>query len=279
MRAHIGLRPRPGSRTRWTAEGGGTRKSRIQHPFRLAENEGDPPSNHPWKGLTLARSHRHPSTRAGLWLAWAIALLAAAPAAAGVIRGSVHVPGGGTVTAAIDAYPGRACALPGAHMAPRGVVTDAVVYVEQAPASVPGEDDPPPTLAQKDQMFVPRVLAIAAGTSVGFPNLDPIFHNVFSLSPVRRFDLGRYPRGHSKQVVFTRPGLVNVYCDIHSSMAAFILVLPHHVFTRPDAQGAFALPELPAGHYVLHVWHPDLGDRRRDVDVPARGGVDADVSF
>jgi len=197
-----------------------------------------------------------------------------------VIRGVVHVPAMQMGLGAGDAYPGRAAALPGLHVAPHGLVTDGVVYVEHAPDGV--AEDPPgpsPKLAQKDQMFEPRVLAIATGTVVDFPNMDPIFHNVFSLSPVRRFDLGRYPRGHSKQVLFTKPGLCNVYCDIHSNMAAFVLVLPHHAFARPDARGAFALPELPAGHYVLHAWHPDLGDVRREVDVPARGAVDVDLTF
>jgi plastocyanin len=209
-----------------------------------------------------------------------VALLHATPAGAGVIRGVVRVPAARTGTAAADAYPGRAAALPGSHIVPHGLVTDAVVYVEHAPDGV--ADDPParpPTLAQRDQMFEPRVLAVAAGTVVDFPNMDPIFHNVFSLSPVRRFDLGRYPRGHSKQVRFTKPGLVNVYCDIHSNMAAFVLVLPHHVFARPDAAGAYMLPELPAGHYALHAWHPDLGDVQREVDVPARGPVDVDLAF
>jgi len=136
-----------------------------------------------------------------------------------------------------------------------------------------------PQLAQKGQRFVPRVLPIAAGTTVDFPNMDPIFHNVFSLSPVKRFDLGRYPRGHSKRVTFATPGLVNVFCDIHSSMAAYVLVLPHHAFAQPDSAGAFTLPEVPAGRYVLHVWHPDAPAATRSVEVPAAGDVSLEVTL
>jgi plastocyanin len=147
------------------------------------------------------------------------------------------------------------------------------VYVSAVPAGTPAPADStgPHTLAQKDQRFAPRVLPITVGTTVDFPNFDPIFHNVFSVSPVRRFDLGKYAQGKSRRVEFDREGLVNVFCDIHSSMAAWILVLPHHVFAQPAADGTFRLPDLPPGHYRLMVWHPDLPTRQRDVDLPAAG--------
>ncbi|HTM57788.1 MAG TPA: carboxypeptidase regulatory-like domain-containing protein [Candidatus Udaeobacter sp.] len=224
------------------------------------------------------------SAIARLLLAFAAAgWLAVAPAAhAGVIRGTLHVPGARPAAVTPDRYPGRADAMPGMHAAPRGLAGDAVISVDHVPADADARivsTAPRPRLAQKDQSFVPRVIAIATGTEVDFPNLDPIYHNVFSLSPTRRFDLGKYPQGHSKTILFPRSGLVNVYCDIHSSMAAFILVLPHHGFTRPHADGAFALPDLPAGHYTLQVWHPDLGTLTREVDVPASGDVVLDLSF
>jgi len=169
------------------------------------------------------------------------------------------------------------------HAVARGEVTDAVVYVEQIPeqvdsalAAAPG---PRPQLAQKNEAFVPRVVAVAVGGSVDFPNLDPIYHNVFSLSTTRRFDLGKYPRGRSKAVVFDRLGLVNVYCDIHSEMEAFVLVLPHHAFAQPGADGAFALPALPPGRYWLHAWHPDLREIVRAVDIPEQGDASVELSF
>src|SRR5262249_17366538 len=164
-----------------------------------------------------------------------------------------------------------------------GVPSDAVVSIERIPAAIESTltRDPGavPQMAQKDQAFVPRVLAVAAGAAVDFPNLDPIFHNVFSVSPVKRFDLGKYPRGHSRRLVFGKVGLAQVYCDIHANMAGFILVLPNHAFARPDNSGAFALPELPAGTYALTVWHPDLPELHRSVEVPESGEVRVDFSY
>jgi len=206
------------------------------------------------------------------------------PATAGVIRGTLRVPAAASpASASMNAYPGHADALPGVHRVAHGVVTDAVIYVDPIPASVESTlaalPSTTPRLAQKDQCFVPRVIAIAAGASVDFPNMDPIYHNVFSLSPTRRFDLGKYPKGSSRRVEFRKPGLVNVYCEIHSNMEAFILVLPSHAFTRPTATGEYALPDLPPGSYQLHVWHPDLGTQTATIEVPATGDVLQSVNY
>ena len=209
---------------------------------------------------------------------------ASLPAFAGVIRGTVRVPSG-TPAPRVEmvAYPGRADAMPGMHGGARGLASDAVIYVDRVPARAESllarHPGPEPKLAQKDQCFVPRVVAVAAGSRVEFPNLDPIYHNVFSLSPARRFDLGKYPRGDTRHVLFSKSGVVNVYCDIHSDMAAFVLVLPNHAFARPASSGEFALPDLPAGSYVVHSWHPDLGEQTLNVDVPATGSVMANVSY
>lgn len=168
-------------------------------------------------------------------------------------------------------------------MAPRGALRDAVIYVEQVPPAadsvIAAADTVAATLAQVDLAFVPRVLSIAAGDTVDVPNFDPVYHEVFSLSPIKNFELGRLAKGQSKQVIFDRPGLVNVYCGIHSSMAAFVLVLPHHVFARPDDSGAFALPPLPPGTYTVCVWHPDLRGLRREVRLEADVDVVLDLSL
>lgn len=207
------------------------------------------------------------------------------PTCAGVIHGTVTVPPRTVpaVAASMNAYPGRVGSMAAMQVIERGRVGDAVLFVDRVPAraesALAASRGEMPRLAQKDQCFVPRVVAIAAGMKVDFPNLDPIYHNVFSFSPARRFDLGKYPRGNSRQVVFPKPGLVNVYCDIHTSMEAFVLVLPHHGIARPSVTGDFALPDLPAGHYVLHAWHPDLGEQKVGVDIPASGDVTADVRF
>ncbi len=206
----------------------------------------------------------------------------AAPAAGGVIRGTVRIDHAAKSSSPANAYPGRASALPGGSKTVRGLPSDAVVYIASSPAEAEsvfaGWHHATPKLAQKDQSFVPRVLAVAAGTQVDFPNLDPIYHNVFSLSPTKRFDLGKYPRGHSRTVKFPKPGLVNVYCDIHSDMAAFLLVLPHRGFAQPGANGAYEFPELPPGSYRVTLWHPDAEGETRDVVVPRAGTVTCDFA-
>lgn len=203
-----------------------------------------------------------------------------APVAAGVVRGSVHVPSMEQEAPAPNAYAGRASSLPHVMTMTHGAPGDAVVWLERVPSAADTASPAPhPKLAQKDQCFQPRVLPVAVGTTVDFPNLDPIYHNVFSASPIKRFDLGKYPRGHSKSVTFDRAGLVNVYCDIHSHMEAFVLVLPTHVFAQADTDGHFALPPVPPGNYTLHLWHPDLHEVKREVVVPADGDLTLELGW
>ena len=112
---------------------------------------------------------------------------------------------------------------------------------------------------QRNETFVPHVLAVRTGTIVDFPNSDRIYHNVFSLSPTRRFDLGRYAVGRSKAVRFDRPGVVRVFCDIHSHMSAFILVFSHRYFAVTQPDGTF---QLPAGACRARTCSP-AGSRAR----------------
>ncbi|HYM80055.1 MAG TPA: hypothetical protein VEY91_01435 [Candidatus Limnocylindria bacterium] len=108
----------------------------------------------------------------------------------------------------------------------------------------------------RNRQFVPRTRAIPAGSTVRFPNADPIRHNVFSVSSSNRFDLGLYGTGRGKSQALKQPGLVRVFCNVHRQMAAWVMVLetPHH--GAPDAEGRFALEGVPAGAGTLHVWHP-----------------------
>jgi plastocyanin len=219
-----------------------------------------------------------------IWCALALAIpCLAAPAVAGVVRGVLRPPAiVPAAPAARSAYSGSLHALPGSHAHPAGRVADAVISIEGLPAAAESTLTPepvPPQLAQQNQSFVPHVLPVAVGSTVVFPNFDPIFHNVFSVSPGKRFDLGKYPRGHSRRVRFDRPGVIQVYCDIHSNMAAFIVVLPSRAFTQPDDAGAFALSELPAGEYTLRVWHPDYPPLSRRIRVPKRGDLDLDLGY
>jgi plastocyanin len=214
-------------------------------------------------------------------LAILLLLVLARTGGAGTITGTLRVPAVSSGTSA-NPYPGRASALPGRHEVPHGLATDAVVYVEKISAKAESllvEDPSGRVLAQRNQAFSERVLSCVVGTTVDFPNQDPIFHNVFSVSPVKRFDLGKYPRGHSKQVTFKKPGIVQVFCDIHPSMACFIVVLPNRAFTRPKDDGSFALPKLPAGTYSVKAWHPDFDEQVRTVKVPASGEAPLDLEF
>lgn len=124
-----------------------------------------------------------------------------------------------------------------------------------------------PTMGQKDMMFVPSVLAVAVGTTVSFPNNDPFFHNVFSYSKTRRFDLGRYPKGKTADVTLDKPGIISVFCEIHFSMRAYIHVLPTPYFTVSDEKGAFRIPNVKPGDYTLHVWQENLPELQRPVSV------------
>lgn len=133
-------------------------------------------------------------------------------------------------------------------------------------------------LRQVDKRFVPAVLPILVGTTVEFPNEDIIYHNVFSLSRVHPFDLGIYEQGASRSVTFDETGLVNVYCNIHSQMAASILVLANPLFTVTDQDGHFVLRDVPQGGATLRTWSP-RGRRwpERRIEVTADGVVDTEL--
>lgn len=155
-----------------------------------------------------------------------------------------------------------------------------VVYLEEAPRGA-FEDlaGGRARINQINEQFVPRVLAITTGTIVDFPNSDRIYHNVFSLSKPRTFDLGRYAQGRSRAVRFDRPGIVRVFCDIHSHMSAWILVFNHPFFATTDEDGRYAIPNVPSGVYSLAVWHETLPLETRRIVVPESGAIDVDFSL
>lgn len=124
-----------------------------------------------------------------------------------------------------------------------------------------------PAMAQKDMMFLPSVLAVAVGTTVSFPNQDPFFHNVFSYSRTKKFDLGRYPRGRTQEVTLDRPGIIKVFCEIHYSMRAYIHVLETPYFAVSDDRGSFRIPAVRPGDYTMHVWQENLPELIRPITV------------
>jgi plastocyanin len=152
-----------------------------------------------------------------------------------------------------------------------------VVYLETAPrGAFDTREGGRVAMEQRNETFVPHVLAVLVGTTVDFPNLDRTYHNVFSLSKENRFDLGRYARGYSKSVRFDRPGVVRVFCDIHSHMSAFIVVFGHRFFAATDDQGRYRIDDVPPGTYTLVVWNDGQTRESREVRVPDQGAVEAD---
>src|SRR5215470_10320058 len=132
---------------------------------------------------------------------------------------------------------------------------------------------------QEREAFAPRVVAVTRGSTIDFPNADPFFHNVFSLSSALTFDLGRYPMGRQKSVTLPNPGLVKVFCHIHSQMSASILVLDHPYFAMPDVDGSFTIPNVPPGTYTIVGWHERIGERASSVSVKPGGSSSIDISL
>jgi plastocyanin len=126
-------------------------------------------------------------------------------------------------------------------------------------------------LEQKNRRFEPDVVVIPIGSTVSFPNLDEIFHNVFSLSKPKSFDLGNYPKNQTRLVTFDKPGVVFVNCHLHPNMAAAIVVTPNRYSVRAEPSGKFLLPNVPPGKYKLVAWHKAAGFFRQDVEVSAKG--------
>ena len=182
-------------------------------------------------------------------------------ATAGIVRGKVTLPAGGASASAAG---------------------EVVVFVDSLPQQVArtwGRRARVSRVTQAHQGFVPRVLVTTAGTTVQFRNRDGVYHNVFSVSQAKHFDLGKYPPRAVNQVTFDRPGIVPIFCDIHPGEAGWIVVMPHRFFAQPARDGSFELPRLRPGRYTLHVWHPTLGEVKRPVEVPPRGDVHVAVGF
>jgi plastocyanin len=198
--------------------------------------------------------------------------------ATGTIRGRVDVRPSGSMEIRPDV---AALGMHPAHDRPDR--RRSVVYLETAPrGAFDPSEEPRARMDQLNESFVPHVLPIIAGTTVDFPNDDSTYHSVFSLSKPRPFNLGRYAAGRSKSVRFDQPGIIRVFCDIHSHMSAFILVFAHRYFAVTDEDGRYRLPNVPAGSYTLAVWNETVrGDppRRAIAIAPEGGDIDADFTI
>jgi len=140
------------------------------------------------------------------------------------------------------------------------------------------EDSQTLQIAQLGETFIPHVLPIVKGSTVEFPNQDPIFHNVFSLSGTKSFDLGRYPKGDSRSVAFDQVGVVPVFCHLHSDMSAIVMVLDNPYFDVPGPDGHYQIDNIPSGSYTLVAWHERSEQVEQQVEVIAGQTLELDIT-
>lgn len=207
------------------------------------------------------------------------AALAAATAAGGTISGVVKAEGKriDAPESSGSAYESRQYKF--LERLDYSELRDFVVHIEGPVAGDPG----PPTnrgevVAHKNATFLPYVLPIAAGTAVAWPNRDDIFHNAFSFSEAKPFDLGYY-KDEVRTVVFDKPGRVDVFCSIHKNMHCIVLVLENSFFAKTDERGRYAIRDVPPGTYRLRAWHERMPPQVREVTVPADGDVRVDFTL
>ena len=200
------------------------------------------------------------------------------PDASGIVEGTVRLETRrGSDPPMLGPYSRRRYRPPsraGASSSPRDVV---VFLLADGTSASPASDTA--RIVQRDRTILPHVTAIRAGTPVSFPNEDDVYHNLFSLSEVHPFNLGRYPPGETRVEVFDEPGVVRMFCDIHSEMTGVIRVLDTPHFTRPDDEGSFRLPNVPPGLHRLVVWHESAGSDTVAVQVPDGGVARVELSL
>jgi plastocyanin len=134
-------------------------------------------------------------------------------------------------------------------------------------------------VSQKRAMFTPHILPVMVGTTVEWPNKDDIYHNVFSYSEAKSFDLGLYKDPVVKSVTFDQPGQVDVFCSIHANMSCVVLVLQNPYFAVSDEQGGYTIKNVPPGTYRLKAWHERLPSQSLEITVPETGAVKADFTL
>lgn len=224
----------------------------------------------------------HARTALGAMLAAAVAAVAllssgldaAQPPSAGAIRGRLDIRRLATLPQPRPSVSDLGGRQP--HGAPD--MRRGLVYLDVAPRSAFDDREPGrAVMDQRNETFVPRLLAVQTGTTVDFPNSDSTYHNVFSLSRARRFDLGRYAAGRTKSVRFDRPGVVRVFCDIHSHMSAFVVAFNHPYFRVTDADGRFRIDNVPPGGYTVVGWYE--GDARTQRSVTVTAGAVTDLEL
>jgi plastocyanin len=155
-------------------------------------------------------------------------------------------------------------------------INDFIVYIDAEMTNVTFATPTKDVITQKDAMFHPHVMPVVVGTEVRWPNKDDIFHNVFSISDAKNFDLGLYKDPEIGKVTFDKAGRVDVFCSIHSRMNCVILVLKNPFFAATDGKGAYRIPNIPAGTYKVKAWHERLPAQVKEITIPPDGEVRAD---
>lgn len=201
--------------------------------------------------------------------------LAALSAAGGTITGTVKGKGAPLPETAGGSGNYQSRRYKFAEKVDYDALTDFVIYVDE-PKLVSPTPATGAITTQKNAVFDPHVLPVEVGTSVLWPNQDDIYHNVFSYSEPKPFDLGLYHQERVPKLKFENTGRVDVYCSIHSQMHCIILVLPNRYFTKVDANQKFVIRDVPAGSYKVRAWHERLPAQVKEITVPEQGEVAVD---
>jgi len=199
------------------------------------------------------------------------------PAVAGTISGTVRAQGAERPAASSsdDGYGSRRYKF--VEKVDYEHLQDFVVSIDQviAPGAPPAAATQP-KIVQRDANFEPHVLPIAVGTGVRWPNEDDIYHNVFSMSDTKDFNLGLYGKEKTPVIVFDKVGRVDVFCGIHTKMHCIVLVLPSEFFAMADSRGRYVIKGVPPGTYRIKAWQERMPAQVKEVVVPAEGDVKMD---
>ena len=133
-----------------------------------------------------------------------------------------------------------------------------------------------PSISQIGTKFSPALLVVVAGQTVEMPNDDNVAHNIFSYSPAKQFNLGIYPKGDSRTVTFTKPGVIDMFCSIHRRMNGRLIVVPNPYYNQTSGGDSYRIASVPAGKYVVKMWVEGMGEQSKVVTVPAKGEVTLD---
>ncbi|MBI2993195.1 MAG: hypothetical protein HYY48_03350 [Gammaproteobacteria bacterium] len=178
----------------------------------------------------------------------------------------------GAVNVAAADFNGRVSLAEQGKSAAAEEYADVVVYfVPDKPAAAPAPLTGPAQMRMENKEFAPRVLPVTVGTEVSFQNFDPILHNAFSTSTNNAFDLGFYAGGEAHSHQFADTGLVRVYCNVHHSMVAYVLVMNTPHFSGVSGGGEFTLSNLPAETGTLYIWHPRADVVKNSMDFSQAG--------